>query len=93
MTCFDKKSLLACFASMCIRSHTLYMLSTNPIYFPCPKHFRFRSLKNLEGDIVEGLDSFFHPSEVGPQLLRAMPSSSFGFYYELIDSIISFLVI
>ena len=81
------------FLCMCIRSHTSYMWSTNPVFFPCPKHLRFRSLKSLEGNIVEGFDSSFHSSRVGPQLSRAMPTSSFGFCYELIDSIMSFLVI
>lgn len=69
------------------------MWSTNPIFLPCPKHFRFWSLKSLEGDIVEGLDSSFHPSWAGPQLSMSMPSSSFGFCYDLIDSIISSLFI
>ena len=44
-------------------------------------------------DIVEGLDSSFYPSGLGLKRLRAIPSSSSGFCYELIDSIISFLVI
>lgn len=52
---------------------------------------RFRSLKSLEGDIVEGLDSSFHPSRVGPQLPRAMPLSSLWTCYELKKSFISFL--
>ena len=66
------------------------MWSTNPIFLPFPKHFRFRSLKILEGHIVEVLDSSFHPSGVGPQLPRAMPPSSLRTSYELKDSFMSF---
>ena len=69
------------------------MWSTNPVLFPFPKHYTFRSLKSLEGNIVEGLDSSFYSSRVGPQLLRAIPYSSFGLCYELIVSIISLLVL
>ena len=64
-------------------------------------HFIPFSSKNLGsgrwrvfgGVIIEGLDSSFHPSKVGPQLSRVIPSSSFEFCYEIIDSIIPFLVI
>ena len=73
------------------------MLSTCEVLTPFsslfPKHFSFRSLRSLGGDIIEGFDSSFHPSSVSPQLLRAMPSCGIGFFYELIDSINSFLVI
>ena len=69
------------------------MWNTNSIFFPCPKNFRFWSFNNLEGNIVEVLDSSFHPCRVGSQLSREIPSSCFAFCYDLIDSIISFLVI
>ena len=36
------------------------MWSSNPIFFPFPQHFRFRSLKCSEDDIIEDLDISFH---------------------------------
>ena len=59
----------------------------------CWETLKFQSLKSLEGITIEGLDSSFHASRVGPQISRAILFSSFGFCYELIDSIISFIVI
>ena len=50
----------------------------------------FRSLKSFEGDIIEGLDSSFHQSGVGPQLPRSMPQSILRTCSELKDSFISF---
>ena len=50
----------------------------------------FRSLKSMEGDIVESMDSYFHRSRVGPQHSRSMQSSSLHIFLELIDSFISF---
>ena len=84
-----RSPFIACFDFICAYGLILCTCG-NPFFFPSQR-FRFRLLKSLEGDIVEGLDSSFHPSGVGPQLPRAMPSSSLRTCYEVNDFFISLL--
>ena len=84
---------LSSFQSMCEYGIVLITSGVLTPFLPFPKILGSGRWRAFEGDIVEGLDSLFHPNGVGPELSRAMSWCRLQICYELNDSFISFFTI